>query len=128
MERDLARWHKVSAVDTDKFESENERRVAQLELQANEDERAVLETMRLLSRAYHYGLPLPNGDVWDTSLRGNRQMLRRETLGQLRTAVRNEEKERWQYWDLRFKVIIMLMTSTAGVIGTLIGLVAVWNK
>jgi hypothetical protein len=128
LERALGRWNRLSAVDIPKIEDETARRDQQLLLQANEDERAVLETQRLYRQAYHYGLSLPQGDVWDTSLRGNRQMLQREALAQLRAAVRAEKNGRWQYWELRSKVLGIVLTAATGAMGALIGVIAIWYK
>ena len=45
-----------------------------------------------------------------------------KALADFRAAIRNEQKERWQFWELRAKIVTALVTGLTGVIGTLIGL------
>lgn len=60
-------------------------------------------------------------------MRGNQQMLQREPLADLRAAVRKEQNARWQYWEIRMKVVGTLLTAATGAMGALIGLIAIWK-
>jgi len=51
-----------------------------------------------------------------------------QALAEFRTAIRNEQKERWAFWELRAKIVTAFVTGLTGVIGTLIGLIAILKK
>jgi hypothetical protein len=38
-----------------------------------------------------------------------------------------EKNERWQYWELRTKVVVALATALTGLVGALIGWAAIWK-
>jgi hypothetical protein len=76
-------------------------------------------------------VPTPNYaelEPWQTSPYTGRRQLTEKSLAQFRTAIRNEQKERWQFWELRAKIVTALVTGLTGVIGALIGLIAILKK
>jgi hypothetical protein len=55
-------------------------------------------------------------------------ILTQEAMAELRTAVRQEDKARLEIWELRFKIAGAVATIGTGLIGSLIGLVAILKK
>jgi hypothetical protein len=45
----------------------------------------------------------------------------------LRADIRKEKNERWQYFELRIKVLIPLVTALTGLVGAMIGWAALWK-
>jgi hypothetical protein len=90
------------------------------------------ETSYLFEVAYRLRIPVPdysNKELWvETSYVGHRQILTDKALADFRTAIRKEQNERWQYLELRLKVLGVLLTGLTGAIGALIGLIAIYKK
>ena len=85
------------------------------------------ETSYLYEIAYRLRVPAPNytdKTLWEEGSSGPASRILTEmALSDFRTAVRDERNERWQYWELRLKVITALSTGLTGVVGALIGLI-----
>lgn len=95
-----------------------------------EDQRLSLKTDRLRERAQRYDLPLPPWDdeeAWGVSHTFGYRYLKPKAYADLRSAVRKEENERWQYWELRLKVLGPILVGLTGATGALIGLIATWR-
>jgi hypothetical protein len=73
-----------------------------------------------------YRLPLPDSDDKERWLIGQSglHVLNTKGYAEVRSAIRNEQNERWHFWETRLRFIGWLLTGLTGVIGTLIGLVA----
>ena len=56
------------------------------------------------------------------------RILTEAALTDFRSAIRRERNERWQYWELRLKVLGALLAGLTGAAGTLIGLIAIWKN
>jgi hypothetical protein len=80
---------------------------------------AALRSRRLVDRAQKLYVPL-DGLKWDTDQYANR-FLDNPSEGKLYRAIREEQR---RTWDFRIKVIGAL----TGLIGTIIGLVAIWKR
>ena len=96
-----------------------------------DDERSETKTYRLLDQAQHYDLPTPAWDdeeAWDKSSNMGVKFLKPKAFADLRSAVRKEQNELWQYWELRLKVVSAILVGLTGVMGTLIGLIATWRN
>jgi hypothetical protein len=97
-----------------------------------DDEAIQAETSYLFSVAHHLRVPVPdhlNNALWTGAASGGVQRILTESaLSDFRAAVCKERNERWQYWELRLKVLGVLLTGLIGTIGTLIGLIAIWRK
>lgn len=86
-----------------------------------------LETVLLEWRARSLGLPVPDRN--DDTQRmpsewSSHRHLNVAAAAKLRGEIRKEVNERWQYWDMRFKLVTGLITGATGLVGALIGLVA----
>ena len=57
---------------------------------------------------------------WDTAIK--------KELSELRLAIRKERNERWQFWELRLKVLAAFATALTGAIGVTVGLIATLRK
>jgi hypothetical protein len=69
-------------------------------------------------------LPIPNEedpDYWKESKFSHMQQLTVKGVAELRSAIRKEQKERWEHWQMRLTLLI-------GFMGTLIGLVSLLVK
>jgi len=84
----------------------------------------------LIAQANKYNLPTPSyndKDLWEESYGTGRRHLHRSAIADLRAQIRNEQNERWRYWELRLKVIGVLLTAATGAFGAAIGLIAIWG-
>lgn len=63
--------------------------------------------------------------MWEDVLTLGTRSLTTKGFAHLRSEVRRERNERWQYWELRFKMTTALLTGETGVIGALIGWAAI---
>jgi hypothetical protein len=85
----------------------------------------ILKWMELRSQAAGLGLfvnwsePKPDKLLLD----GDHNPMRKE-MAELRLAIRKERNERWQFWELRLKVVVQLAFALTGALGAAIGLVA----
>jgi hypothetical protein len=89
-----------------------------------EDRRKVLLSRRLLREAERFEIPTPQHDdksAWEESPSFAERFLNTETAAKLRAALRKEKNERW---ELSLKVVGAL----TGIVGALIGLVAMLKK
>jgi hypothetical protein len=66
--------------------------------------------------------------VWVTSHWTGLRRLSEKSLAEFQSAVRKEQKERLQLWELRAKVVGGALTGLTGVIGALIGLIAIFKE
>ncbi len=85
----------------------------------------------LFELAYRYRVSTPNFaelELWETSMYTGRRQLTEKALADFKAAIRNEQKERWQFWELKAKVVGALFGWLTGAIGALIGLIAIWKK
>jgi hypothetical protein len=83
----------------------------------------------LFEIAYRLRIPTPDytrNDLWIRE--GVSSRLTDAALADFRAAIRKEQTERWQYWELRLKVLGVIFTGLTGVIGALIGLIATFKK
>ena len=103
----------------------------QYEAVLNDDEELELFSRRLLRRARHMRLPVPvmwedgklTADYEETHF-SSKNVLSLEGAHKVRTAIREEEKWRSEKWTRRLPYV----TAATGLVGTLIGLVAVFQK
>jgi hypothetical protein len=90
-----------------------------------EDALIILKWLELRSQAAGLGLFVN----WSESkpdqllLEGDHNPMRKE-MAELRLAIRKERNERWQFWELRLKVVVQLAFALTGALGAAIGLVA----
>lgn len=94
------------------------------------DEILQLQSRYLLNKAEKYLLPKPEfksqDGAWEQSEITGKWRLNQPALSELKTVVRNEQKQlrdRWQSWLTSLSVFIGALTGLAGV---LIGLLSVW--
>jgi hypothetical protein len=93
------------------------------------DQIAQLKTGCVLREASRYDVPVRwDGDDWEESGSIGGRQLTTKGFFELQTAIRKEKNERWAYWELRMKVIVVLATAMTGAVGALIGLVATLKK
>jgi hypothetical protein len=88
---------------------------------------SVLETSYLLRSAAREKVPTPDNDdesAWLEAFGGG-WFLSEAAYASLRTAIRKERNEKW---DFRLKVFSLLGSTTIGVLGALIGLVSALKK
>jgi hypothetical protein len=88
-----------------------------------EDLRNATLTRVLLRQARHYAVPTPHHSesAWEESVSTGQRFLSVKAQAELRSAIRKERTERW---DFGLKVLAAL----TGVLGTLIGLIAMLKK
>lgn len=87
------------------------------------------ETSYLFEIAYRLRIPTPDyarKDLW--VINGINRRLTDSALADFRAAIWKEQTERWQYWELRLKVVVVVFTGLTGVLGALIGLIATFKK
>ena len=93
-----------------------------------QDQIAAHVSRMLLDRAQDYGIPTPAYDdksAWEESgFVVERRHLNTKASAELRSAIRREQNERWQFWELRLKVLGAVLVGLTGAMGTLIGLIA----
>jgi hypothetical protein len=68
----------------------------------------------LFELAYHYRVPTPNFaelEPWETSIYTGRRQLTAKALAEFRKTIRDEQKERWQFWELRAKMMTAFVTG-----------------
>jgi hypothetical protein len=89
----------------------------------------ILKWMELRSQAAGLGLfvnwsePRPDQLLLDR----DHNPIRKE-MAELRLAIRKERNERWQFWELRLKVVVQLAFALTGALGAAIGLVATLKR
>lgn len=96
-----------------------------------EDEITQMESRQLCREAHRYRVPLPehaNPELWEQSSNIGGWMLTSKGFATLRADIRKEKNDRWQYWELRFKVLVIVATTLTGTFGAAIGLLATWGK
>ena len=96
-----------------------------------EDELQQLESRYLCIEAHKYRVPIPphsDGEAWEKSTNIGGYQLTAKGIAKLRAELREEKNERWKWWELSSKVLIAVATSLTGLIGVLIGWMAVFNK
>jgi hypothetical protein len=89
-----------------------------------------LETGDLLGRAARMKVPIPDSEddeAWLEAVGGG-YFLSAKAYYDLRAAIRKEQNERWQWLELRSKLIITVATSLTGLVGALIGWAAFLKK
>jgi flagellar motor component MotA len=59
---------------------------------------------------------------------GNFSVLTPEAMTELNAVIRNEKKARREVWESWAKIAGALVASLTGIIGGIIGLVAIWKK
>jgi hypothetical protein len=85
-----------------------------------------IETAYLLSRAKKYEVEVPRDE--STFLVGSPERLTEKGFISVRAAIRKAKNERWQSAEMRLKVTSMVIASITGIVGALIGLVAMLKK
>lgn len=101
-----------------------------IQISLTNDEREGIKTDYLVDRARRYGVPVPDRHdqaLWFRNEALIIQYLRPQAFADLRSAIRRERNEVWQFWELRMKVLVILFTAATGAIGALIGLIAIWK-
>ena len=96
-----------------------------------EDQLQQLESRYLCLEAHRYRVPIPSHsdkDLWEESTNIGGWQLTAKGYAILRADIRKEKNELWQWWELRIKVIGLLLTGATGAMGALIGLVAILTK
>jgi hypothetical protein len=125
------RFHEATEAGT--LTADNSKIIDEIDRERTSAEEDITDSIvsYLFELAYLYRIPTPNfGELepWETSIYTGRRQLTTKALAEFRAAIRNEQKERWQFWELRAKIVAALVTGLTGVIGTLIGLIAIWKK
>jgi hypothetical protein len=93
------------------------------------DELAKVKSRRILVLASRLSIPLPADDgSWVESYQTGARHLSSKGYAIVRADVRKERNEKWQFWEVRMKVLGVLLTAVTGAIGALIGLIAIWPK
>ncbi len=85
----------------------------------------------LFTLAYRYRVPTPDYSdkrLWEEARHSSRRLLTEKAMAEFRVAIRSEQKERWQILELRLKVGAAVLTGLTGMVGALIGLVAILRK
>jgi hypothetical protein len=90
-----------------------------------------IETKRILRQCFHLRIPVPRkpygegeDEVWERSVDSGKWFLKDEGILNLRKLIRDEKKERRDYW---LGWLLPLITAGTGIIGAITGLVAVWR-
>jgi hypothetical protein len=65
--------------------------------------------------------------MWEQSTNIGGWQLTTKGFATLKADIRKEKNERWQYWELRTKVLVTLATAMTGLVGALIGWAAFWK-
>ena len=98
-------------------------------LQTLENGMILMEWLELRGRAAQLGLFVDWSEPkTDELLVGEGRNWIRKEMSELRLAIRKERNERWQFWELRLKVLAQVAIALTGVIGATIGLVATLLK
>jgi hypothetical protein len=96
-----------------------------------EDELQQLESRFLCLQAHKYRVPIPphkEPDLWEESSSIGGWQLTAKGFAMLRADLRKEKNERWQWWELRTKVLVALATALTGLVGALIGWAAFFPR
>jgi hypothetical protein len=96
-----------------------------------DDQRSHLKTERLIKSARRRDIPIPSWDdesAWAESQAFGYRYLTTKGFADLRSAVRKEQNEVWQFWELRFKIVAGIATALTGAFGAAIGLIAIFGK
>jgi hypothetical protein len=96
-----------------------------------EEEITAATVSYLFELAYHHRVPTPNFaelEPWEISVYTGRRQLTEKAQAEFRKTIRDEQKERWQLWELRVKITTALVTGLTGAIGAMIGLIAIRGK
>ncbi|MBI5263851.1 MAG: hypothetical protein HY852_18740 [Bradyrhizobium sp.] len=72
--------------------------------------------------------PHSDEEAWEKSTNIGGYQLTQKGYAALRAELRKEKNERWQWWELRSKVLIAVATSLTGLFGALIGWLALFKK
>lgn len=88
----------------------------------------LLDWLDLRSRSADLGLFVNWGDD-NKILHGDdwRDLMKKE-MSDLKESIRDEKNKRWQYWELRLKVLTAIGVALTGTIGATIGLIAMLRK
>jgi hypothetical protein len=99
--------------------------IAQRDFEAGEywEELAEFRTRKLVSRAQRLHIPLDDLK-WRDGNHGNRY-LDNASEYKLYSAIREDRRTTW---ELRIKIITVVVTALTGLAGAAIGLVAIWKK
>lgn len=97
------------------------------ELEFVYDEIEHLHTKALVRLADKYRVPLPE-EGWERSRQLGYRYLTDQAYSALRTAIRAEKGERWSARLQWMPALVSLITSVAGLLGILVGLLAVLKK
>jgi hypothetical protein len=83
----------------------------------------LLTTNYFLENAERLLIPVPSHDEtnWVESKYNKRRYLTTKGASELRAAIRKEKRERWEQLQVRASLLI-------GIMGTLIGIIALWKK
>jgi len=104
----------------------------QFENEIMEDELTQIETRQLCRKAHRYGIVVPyqysHPELWEESRSIGGWQLNEEGFARLRGDIRRERNDRWQFWELRLRVLTALAAALAGAFGAAIGLIATWRK
>ena len=83
-----------------------------------------LESIRIQERAERLGVPIPplsDKESWENGYKPNTIFLSVKARAQLRSEIRKERRERWDW-------ITRIITLLVGLIGAITGLISVWKK
>jgi hypothetical protein len=92
-----------------------------------EDELQQLESRYLCLQANKHRVPIPphsDKELWEESNNISGWQLTAKGFASLRADLRKEKNERWQWWELRIKVLVALATALTGLVGAIIGWIA----
>jgi hypothetical protein len=114
-----------SAEELQRLREERDRVVQRID-----DEIMGIESARLYLLAYQLGIPTDWGELkhFDDVTGDERRLLLIKKISELRVAIRKERNERWQFWELRLKVLTALAVALTGAMGAAIGLIATWTR
>ena len=104
---------------------------AGLDYMAIESEETELMSEELIYQAYKRFIPIPprrDKAKWETTPESSQGVLTREAMTELRAAIRKEDSERRAVAEWWVKVVGGILGILTGLIGALIGLVAVWHR
>jgi len=89
-----------------------------------------LVSQRLLEEADFRFLPRPDLNDktnWISYSVTGTSHLSAKAITELSAAIDKHKNDRWQFYELRFKVVAGLATALTGAAGALIGLIAIWK-
>src|ERR1700730_443503 len=95
-----------------------------MEIELTDEEINLLNSRRLIEQAERYDLPIPEfkreGGHWQESRFGDSWMLNRGARVELRSAIRKEQKERRELWQMK----VVCVAAFVGLFGPLAGLIS----